>query len=109
MSQPANTRRQDWKWRNRSSYTAARFLSMYKPPPRNSVIADAMENARHYREVVLSKIGRLCPKKTTDIHVDVTDDWGEAHVRRTFSALRRLVEEGLIKRTADGYLLTRVR
>lgn len=98
--------RQQWRYKTRSDYTAARFLGMYKPRVWRPT---SVEAARQYREVVLSKVGRLVPKWTQDIHNEVVAEWGDASPRRTWRALKELVKQGVIRRTEDGYLLATVR
>lgn len=99
-----------------STDSASRFNSTYAPRRaaertlRSPLMMAAAEQAEHFREVVLSKISRLTPKMPKQIASDVEDEWGgEVQVRRVFSALSRLLKEGKIKRTPDGYLLARCR
>ena len=57
-----------------------------------------------FRELVLSKIGRLTPKWTSTIHQEVEEEWGTADRRRIDRVIAELVAQGLIERTPDGYL-----
>lgn len=101
--------RQQWRYKTRSDYTAARLLGMYKSKPHSKMVALALESARHYREVVLSKVGRLVPRWTKEIHALAVAEWGDASERRTWNALKRLVRDGAVRRTEDGYLLVTAR
>lgn len=100
-----------------SGESAARFRESYaarmerrrngrpwRPPGRTSD-----EETVAFRDLVLSKIGRLTPKRFTRIHADVIDDWGDACPKRTWRALKWLVDNGRIARGDEGYLLSRRR
>lgn len=60
-----------------------------------------------FRQVVLSKIGRLQPRWTAEIWTLVRDDLGDVCKRRVQRALRWLRLNNRVQRTADGYLLSR--
>ena len=97
------TARQAWRYLSRSDASAARFLSTYRRPPRTRVCT----GPALYQEILLSKIGEFHAKAAGEIHRDVVDDWGRSSIRRTFRALRALVDGGLIVRRDDGYVRTR--
>lgn len=62
-----------------------------------------------FRQVVISKIGRLTPRWTAEILSLVSEDWDRGSVtrRRVERALRWLRLNNRIRRTEDGYLLQR--
>lgn len=62
-----------------------------------------------FRQVVLSKIGRLTPRWTAELTSMVSDEWDRSKVykRRVQRALAWLRVNNRIRRTEDGYLLER--
>lgn len=87
-----------------SSDTASRFLATYREGPRHTA-----EVARSFREVVMSKIGRLVPRTATQIMQDVDSEWGCTNIRRIYNALSRLIKDGKVRRLSEGYVLRKVR
>lgn len=58
-------------------------------------------------DAVLSKIGRLTYRTTGEIYGLVVDDIGTVSERSVHRALKKLLADGQIVRTEDGYLLAR--
>lgn len=92
-----------------SAETAAAFRELYE---RRRAQGGDIVNRGHraalaadFRALVLTKVGRLVPKLTHVIHRDVEDEWGEVCMDRVRRALRRMLADGEVVRTADGYLL----
>lgn len=60
-----------------------------------------------FDQVVLSHVRTLEPRFVPLIHADVVSEWGETSDRRIYSALTRLRRRGLVRRTPDGYVLSK--
>lgn len=66
-----------------------------------------------FRDLVLSKISRLTPKRMKQIRREIEDDWGSVVERRIYRALYWLMSQGLIIRVGEprardaGYVLSR--
>jgi hypothetical protein len=60
------------------------------------------ESAKIFREVLFEHVG-FAFKPFGQIHRDMVDDWGECGLRRVWRHLRRLMSDGLVERTSDGY------
>jgi hypothetical protein len=60
-----------------------------------------------FREIVLSKVGRLTPRWRTTIHQAVEAEWGVVDRRRVDRAIAWLIALGAVRRTLDGYLRVR--
>jgi hypothetical protein len=66
------------------------------------------EGLAAFRELVLSKIGRLTPRWTSALHQAVEAEWGSVDRRRIDRAIAWLVSLGAVHRTSDGYVRRRV-
>lgn len=89
----------------RASDPAESFRASYerragRPPMRREA-----KLPQEFRALVLSKIGRLTPKRTAAIVADVREDWGAEMRRRVERTLRALLEAGEVRRTDEGWLL----
>jgi hypothetical protein len=63
------------------------------------------EESKYFRELVLSKVGRLTPRWQKQLQEEVEAEWGPVCWRRLQRAVKWLVDHGEIVRTPDGYLL----
>ena len=102
-----------------SRLTSERFAASYtrsnrRPKRRGRVapqpdrcLAEIVDEKLAFREMVLSKIGRLTPRHVAEIVSAAENDWGQVNPRRVDRALSDLVKAGTIERTPDGYLLAR--
>jgi hypothetical protein len=92
-----------------SAQTAARFRELYEGRGAHLVALERKTSwvALTFREFVLSIISKYVAKQTATIWRDVRDDWGDVGIRRVQRALQRLVVDGAIVRTPDGYVRAR--
>lgn len=92
-----------------SAETAARFRSRYEARGAHlpEMIRRAWWRAGQFREVVLESISAYTPRGTVSIYRDVIDNWGDVGMRRFYRAIARLVSDGAIVRTPDGYVKAR--
>lgn len=73
------------------------------------VATRSTEASRALRAMVLSKVGRLTPRWSGEIHELVESDWGTVTQRSIQRVLATLLKAGEIRTTPDGYLLVRAR
>lgn len=62
-----------------------------------------------FYDVVLEQVSRIRPRQVSDVLSMVRSVWGETSQRNVYRALAHLREAGKIRKTDDGYLLTKVR
>jgi hypothetical protein len=79
----------------------------YYDEPGEGGRVDTTHIAAEFRGFVLSKISWSSPKPFGVVFRDVTEDWGDVRPERVARHLRRLLSDGRIVRTPDGYLRVR--
>lgn len=85
-----------------SAETAERFVDRYEA----RVVAP---RGTAFREVLLSHLGRVTPKWPAQLRAELLHDWGYVGLRHVGRVVAELLEEGLIVRRADGYVMAPAR
>jgi hypothetical protein len=87
-----------------SAESAARFRAMYEGRLGHlpELIRDTTRHAAMFRSVVLDSIGHF-PRPFRVVLNLVTNDWGTVNERRLYNAIGRLIADGQVARTPDGY------
>ena len=93
-----------WNLVERHSYDVVRLVGPYKQRGLR-----AQDKAAIFDGSVIEHIGRLTPRRSSEIRLSVAAEWGEITERHIFYSLNRLLRAGLIVRTPEGYLLARPR
>lgn len=95
-----------------STESAGRFLSTYEPRIRalrakSELAQTTTKIAKEWRAYLLTRISSYVSRHVGAILRDVLDDYGTVSRRRVERGLARLVADGKVVRTPDGYRRSR--
>lgn len=90
-----------------SAETAARFIESRNRPRNRRLLEQAARSAKDFRSVVVEHVSSYVPRNGAEIARRVVDDWGSVPERRVYRALTRLVADGEVVRSDDGFVRAR--